>query len=64
MYAREEDALKGREGERLNGSYQRLSRCRFVPKSKHFSRRQDFKGAQRKQNLCHFARKKEDAEKI
>ena len=62
-YAREEDALKCREGERLNGSHQRLLRCRFVPRSKHFSRRRDLNGAGLQQNLCHFARKKEDAEK-
>ena len=64
-YAREEDALKGREG----GTSER-----FAPKTFHgagssqsqsiFRDAETSRGAQRKQNLCHFARKKEDSRKI
>ena len=63
-YAREEDALKCREGERLNGSHQRLFTVPVRPEVKAFFAMPRLQGAQRKQNLCHFARKKEDAEKI
>ena len=57
-YAREEDALKCREGERLNDSHHRLSRCRFVPRSKHFSRRRDLKKGELTAKLVPLCTKK------
>ena len=64
-YAREEDALKGREG----GTPERFVLKTFhgagSPQSQSIFRdAETSRGAQRKQNLCHFAHKKEDAEKI
>ena len=47
-----------REGERLNGSNQRLSRCRFVPRSKHFSRRRDLKKGELTAKLVPLCTKK------
>ena len=63
-YAREEDELKGREGERLNGSHQRLFMVPVRPKVKAFFAMPRLQGEGLQQNLCHIARKKEDAGKI
>ena len=63
-YAREEAALTCCEGERLNGLHQRLFTVPVRPEVKAFFAMPRLQGAQRKQNLCHFAHKKEGAEKI
>ena len=62
-YAREEDALKCREGECLNGSYQRLFTVPVRPEVKAFFAMPRLQGAQRKQNLCHNALKTERGKK-
>ena len=63
-YAREEDALNVLR----RGTPERFVAKTFTvpvrPEVKAFFAMPRLQGAQRKQNLCHFARKKEDAEKI
>ena len=63
-YAREEDALNVLRG----GTSERFVPKTFTvpvrPKVKAFFATPGLQGAGLQQNLCHFARKKEDAEKI